>query len=193
MPSMYSPGDYDLAGFAVGAVERSNLLPRTEDIKAGDVVIGLPSTGIHSNGFSLIRKVLKINHMKLTDVAPFDARSMGEILLEPTKIYTSLIPVIKNGLVKAFAHITGGGLVENIPRILPDNVSVVLDSTKWYIHPIFKWLAVAGEISEHEMLKTFNCGIGGVVIASPKHQKEIFNYLKDDNPVIIGREYLNER
>ncbi|KAL6260208.1 hypothetical protein P5V15_007743 [Pogonomyrmex californicus] len=189
MPDMYPEGEYDLAGFAVGAVERGNLLPRMNDIKEGDVIIGLPSSGVHSNGFSLVRKVLKLADKKYSDVAPFSKnnRTIGEELLEPTKIYVkSVIPALRTNLVKGFAHITGGGLTENIPRILPENLSATLDAKNWNILSIFGWLAVVGGISKHEMLRTFNCGIGAVLICSEKDKAEVLSKLKDENPVVIG-------
>ncbi|XP_012275237.1 trifunctional purine biosynthetic protein adenosine-3 [Orussus abietinus] len=189
MPDMYPDGEYDLAGFAVGAVERKDLLPLISDITVGDVVIGIPSSGIHSNGFSLVRKILKMANKSYSDIAPFDleGRTIGKVLLEPTKIYTkAVLPVLKSHLVKAFAHITGGGLVENIPRVLPKGVGVVLDATKWNILPVFSWLATLGGVSESEMLRTFNCGIGAVVICSPEHQKEVLDKLRCENAVLMG-------
>ncbi|KAG5325964.1 PUR2 protein, partial [Acromyrmex heyeri] len=189
MPDMYPEGEYDLAGFAVGAVEKGNLLPRVNDIKEGDVIIGLPSSGVHSNGFSLVRKVLKLADKKFSDVAPFSRsnRTIGEELLEPTKIYVkSVIPALRTNLVKAFAHITGGGLTENIPRILPENLGVTLDAEKWNVLSIFSWLAAIGGINKYEMLRTFNCGIGAVLICSEKDKVEILAKLKHESPVIIG-------
>ncbi|XP_031834271.1 trifunctional purine biosynthetic protein adenosine-3 Gart [Nomia melanderi] len=189
MPDMYSHGEYDLAGFAVGAVERDRLLPRLNDIKDGDIVIGLPSNGIHSNGFSLVRKIIKLADKKYSDIAPFSekSRTIGEELLEPTKIYVKgVISAMQTNLVKAFAHITGGGLTENIPRVLPKNMRVELDANKWKIQPIFSWLAATGEINKEEMLKTFNCGIGAVLICSPKDKDEVLLKLQAENPVVIG-------
>ncbi|XP_058800371.1 trifunctional purine biosynthetic protein adenosine-3 [Phymastichus coffea] len=189
MPDMYKEGDYDLAGFAVGAVEKSDFLPRTHEIKPKDVVIGLGSSGVHSNGFSLVRKVLKLADKHYTDIAPFSktGKTIGEELLEPTKIYTkSLIPVLKSKLIKGFAHITGGGLTENIPRILPDGTGVTLDATSWDIHPVFGWLAATGGIGKYEMLRTFNCGIGGILICSPEHKDQVLDLLKSENAVAIG-------
>ncbi|KAL6439191.1 hypothetical protein ACFW04_003846 [Cataglyphis niger] len=189
MPDMYREGEYDLAGFAVGAVEKDDLLPRVNDIEEGDVVIGLPSSGVHSNGFSLVRKVLKLANKSYSDVAPFSKnnRTIGEELLEPTKIYVkSVVPTLRTNLVKGFAHITGGGLIENIPRILPSHLGVTLDATKWNILPIFGWLAAMGGISKHEMLRTFNCGIGAILICSKKDKIIVLNKLKDENPVVIG-------
>ncbi|KOC60561.1 Trifunctional purine biosynthetic protein adenosine-3 [Habropoda laboriosa] len=189
MPDMYSNEEYDLAGFAVGAVERNDLLPRIDDIKQGDIIIGLPSSGIHSNGFSLVRKVLKLTDKKYSDVAPFSENNgtIGDELLEPTKIYVkAVIPALRTNLVKAFAHITGGGFTENIPRVLPKDMGVVLDATLWKIQPIFAWLAAVGEINKQEMLKTFNCGIGAILICSEKDKDKILTKLQTENPKIIG-------
>ncbi|XP_033333962.2 trifunctional purine biosynthetic protein adenosine-3 Gart [Megalopta genalis] len=189
MPDMYSHGEYDLAGFAVGAVERDRILPRSNDIKDGDIVIGLPSNGVHSNGFSLVRKVLKLADKKYSDIAPFSetARTFGEELLEPTKIYVKgVIAALQTNLVKAFAHITGGGLTENIPRVLPKNMGVLLDANKWKIQSIFSWLAAFGEINKEEMLRTFNCGIGAVLICSQTEKDKVLLKLQSENPIVIG-------
>ncbi|XP_076283145.1 trifunctional purine biosynthetic protein adenosine-3 Gart [Lasioglossum baleicum] len=189
MPDMYPHGEYDLAGFAVGAVERDRLLPRSDNIKEGDIVIGLPSNGIHSNGFSLVRKILKLADKKYSDTAPFseNARTIGEELLEPTKIYVKgVVSAMQTNLVKAFAHITGGGLTENIPRILPKNMEVSLDANQWKIQSVFSWLAAFGEISKEEMLRTFNCGIGAVLICSQTEKDKVLHKLQSENPMIIG-------
>ncbi|CAK9796433.1 Trifunctional purine biosynthetic protein adenosine-3 [Anthophora plagiata] len=189
MADMYPNGEYDLAGFAVGAVERKDLLPRIDDIKQGDVIIGLPSSGIHSNGFSLVRKVLRLTDKKCSDIAPFSEnnRTIGDELLEPTRIYVkAVIPALRTNLVKAFAHITGGGFTENIPRVLPKGVGAVLDATLWKIQPIFSWLAAVGEINKEEMLRTFNCGIGAILICSEGDKDEILTKLQTENPKIIG-------
>lgn len=189
MPDMYSNEEYDLAGFAVGVVERNDLLPRVNDIKEGDIVIGLSSSGVHSNGFSLVRKILKLANKKYSDVAPFSEnnRTIGEELLEPTKIYVKgVIPALRTNLVKAFAHITGGGLTENIPRILPKDMGAVLDAKTWIIQPIFAWLATVGEVNKEEMLRTFNCGIGAILICSERDKDEVLSKLQIENPKIIG-------
>jgi phosphoribosylformylglycinamidine cyclo-ligase len=166
MPGLYAGGDYDLAGFAVGAVERDALLPRP-DVKAGDVILGIPASGVHSNGFSLVRKVVGNAGLKLDAPAPFDgAKPLGEALLTPTKIYVkAALAALKatNG-IKAFAHITGGGLTENVPRVLPDGTAAKIDLARVPVLPVFQWLAKAGGIAEQEMLRTFNCGIGFVVV-----------------------------
>uniref|UniRef100_A0A0C9RYU3 Trifunctional purine biosynthetic protein adenosine-3 n=1 Tax=Fopius arisanus TaxID=64838 RepID=A0A0C9RYU3_9HYME len=193
MPDFYPPGEYDLAGFAVGAVERSELLPRTSEIHPGDVLIALPSSGLHSNGFSLVRRVLQLSGNSLQDPSPFSeqnpGKTLGEELLVPTRIYTrSVAPVIKLGVVKAFAHITGGGLTENIPRVLPEGLGVLLDAASWRIPPVFGWLAAAGGISQEEMLRTFNCGVGGVIVCRREDQERVLKGLEEaqEVPVVIG-------
>jgi phosphoribosylformylglycinamidine cyclo-ligase len=166
MPGIYQHGDYDLAGFAVGAVARDALLPR-KDIAPGDAVIGLASTGVHSNGFSLVRRVVADCGLAWDAPAPFDpARSLGEALLTPTRLYVrSCLAATRNTkAVKALAHITGGGFVENIPRVLPKGAAVDIDLARVPVLPVFKWLAAAGGISEAEMLRTFNCGVGMVAV-----------------------------
>jgi phosphoribosylformylglycinamidine cyclo-ligase len=166
MPGVYQTGDYDLAGFAVGAVARADLLPRT-DIAAGDVVVGLAASGVHSNGFSLVRRVAAETDLSWTAPAPFTpSKSLGEALLTPTKLYvrSCLAAARSTKAVKALAHITGGGFVDNIPRVLPDGLSIALDLDRVPVLPVFKWLARAGDIGEAEMLRTFNCGIGMIAI-----------------------------
>ena len=174
MPGMYSKGDYDLAGFSVGAVERGRVLPRA-DIKPGDVVLGLASSGVHSNGFSLVRKVASDNGLTFESPAPFDAtKKLGEALLAPTKIYVrSLLEVVRKGQVKGMAHITGGGLLENIPRVLPDGIGVSIDANSWKAPAVFGWLAKAGNIEPMEMARTFNCGIGMIVVVEPALADEV--------------------
>ncbi len=166
MPGIYQHGDYDLAGFAVGAVARDALLPRT-DIAAGDVVIGLASSGAHANGFSLVRRIVAGSGLPWDAPAPFErARSLGEVLLTPTRLYvrSCLTTIRKIKAIKALAHITGGGFIENIPRVLPRGLSVSLDLDRVPILPVFKWLATSGDVSEQEMLRTFNCGVGMVAV-----------------------------
>ena len=167
MPGMYGDGDYDLAGFAVGAVERGEALPRA-DIAPGDVVLGLASSGPHSNGYSLIRSLVERAEIGLSAPAPFDPDStLGRALLTPTRIYVrSVLAAIKaTGGVKALAHITGGGFTENVPRILPAGLAARIDASAMSVPPVFSWMSAAGNISEPEMLKTFNCGTGMVVVA----------------------------
>ena len=166
MPGLYQPGEYDLAGFAVGATGRADLLPRT-DIAAGDVVVGLASSGVHSNGYSLVRKVAADAGLGWAAPAPFEpSRTLGEALLTPTRLYVqSCLAAIRNTkAVKALAHITGGGFVDNIPRVLPAGFSVLVELDRVPVLPVFKWLAAAGKIGEMEMLRTFNCGVGMIAI-----------------------------
>jgi phosphoribosylformylglycinamidine cyclo-ligase len=168
MPGLYHGGDYDLAGFAVGAAERGELLPRS-DIKAGDVLIGLASSGVHSNGFSLVRKVVEKSGLKWDAPAPFaSGQSLGEAVLTPTRLYvTSCLAAIRQThAVKALCHITGGGFPDNIPRVLPDGLGAQIELTKIPVLPVFKWLAREGGIAQDEMLRTFNCGIGMIAVAA---------------------------
>jgi phosphoribosylformylglycinamidine cyclo-ligase len=170
MPGMYQHGDYDLAGFAVGAVNRDELLPR-RDIAPGDVVIGLASSGVHANGFSLVRRIVAASGLAWNAPAPFDpSRTLGEALLTPTRLYvrSCLAAIRETKAVKALAHITGGGFTENIPRVLPKGMSVALDLSRVPVSPVFKWLATSGKVTEQEMLRTFNCGIGMVAVLDPK-------------------------
>ncbi|XP_072901147.1 trifunctional purine biosynthetic protein adenosine-3 isoform X1 [Hemitrygon akajei] len=167
MPGMYSLGEYDLAGFAVGAVERGQMLPKVEHICAGDVLIGVASSGLHSNGFSLVRAILEKSSLQCCSPAPssYGSQTLGDVLLTPTRIYAkALLPILRQGNVKAYAHITGGGLLENIPRVLPENLGVTLDASFWKIPEIFSWLQQLGGLSEEEMARTFNCGIGAVLV-----------------------------
>jgi len=169
MPGLYQPGDYDLAGFAVGAVERGEVLPRA-DVAAGDVVLGLASSGVHSNGYSLVRRIVERSGLTWKARAPFDsARTLGEALLTPTRIYveSSLKAIRETKAVKALAHITGGGFPDNIPRVIPDGLGVALDLARVPVLPVFRWLAAAGGVAEGEMLRTFNCGIGMVAVVEP--------------------------
>ena len=167
MPGMYHAGDYDLAGFSVGAAERGALLPRP-DVQAGDVLLGLASTGVHSNGFSLARRVLAASGLGLDAPCPFGPGTMGEALLTPTKIYVkSLLALHHKGLLKAAAHITGGGLPGNLPRVLPEGVTAMVDGSAWVAPPVFSWLARTGNIATEEMLRVFNCGIGMVLVVAP--------------------------
>ena len=165
MPGMYQPGDYDLAGFCVGAVDRAKVLTGAK-VAAGDVLLGLASSGVHSNGFSLVRRLIEVNGWKLDRPTPFDsAHSLEELLLEPTRIYVkSLLPLVREGRISALAHITGGGLLENIPRVMPDNCHAVVDADRWPQPPLFGFLQAGGAIDPAEMARTFNCGIGMVAV-----------------------------
>lgn len=169
MPGLYHGRDYDLAGFAVGAAERGTLLPRG-DIAPGDAVLGLASSGVHSNGYSLVRKVVERSALAWDAAAPFaPGLSLGEALLAPTRIYVaSCLQAIRDtGSVKALAHITGGGFPDNIPRVLPKGLGVRLDLARVPVLPVFKWLAAVGVVAEAEMLRTFNCGLGMIVVVDP--------------------------
>ncbi len=166
MPGLYGKGDYDLAGFAVGAVERDRILPR--DVEAGDVILGLASAGLHSNGFSLVRRVVEMSRLGWSDPAPFEPDTkLAEALLRPTRIYVRacLDAIRETGGVKALAHITGGGLVDNVPRVIPDNLAAEIDLAAIRVPPVFRWLA--RPVATAEMLRTFNCGIGMVVVVAP--------------------------
>jgi phosphoribosylformylglycinamidine cyclo-ligase len=170
MPGLYQGDDYDLAGFAVGAVERGAILPRG-DIAEGDAIIGLASSGVHSNGYSLVRKVVAKSGLMWSVPAPFDAaRSLGEAILTPTRIYVKscLAAIRTTQAVKGLAHITGGGFPDNIPRVLPKGLGVRIELATVKVLPVFNWLATVGGIAQNEMLRTFNCGIGMIVIAAPK-------------------------
>ena len=167
MPGLYKGGDYDLAGFAVGAVERDGVLPR--GVAAGDVMLGLASSGLHSNGYSLARKVAGLSGLGWGAPWPFaPGVTLGEAMLTPTRIYVrSCLAAIREGGVKALAHITGGGFTENIPRVLPDRLAARVDLARVPVPPVFKWLAKTGGITESEMLRTFNCGIGMIAAVEP--------------------------
>ena len=165
MPGMYQAGDFDLAGFAVGAMERGSALPA--DVAEGDVLLGLASDGVHSNGYSLVRKLVEVSGLNWADDCPFATGTLGAALLVPTRLYVkSALSAINLGGVNALAHITGGGLTENIPRVLPDGMGVQIDLDSWDLPPVFQWLAATGGMQSSELLKTFNCGIGMVLAVS---------------------------
>ncbi|KDO30004.1 hypothetical protein SPRG_05193 [Saprolegnia parasitica CBS 223.65] len=186
MPSMYAPGEYDVAGFCVGAAHKKSLLPLPA--RAGDVVLGLASAGVHSNGFSLVRKVVEHAGLRYESPCPFDAtKTLGDALLTPTRIYVSLLtPLLKKGYVRALAHITGGGLLENIPRVLSDDLAVELTASSWRLPPVFKWLQAAGNISDAELSRTFNCGIGMVLIVAPEHEAQVKAALSPEAVLSLG-------
>ncbi|XP_028995214.1 trifunctional purine biosynthetic protein adenosine-3 [Betta splendens] len=190
MPGVYAPGEYDLAGFCVGAAERGNLLPRLGDITEGDLLIGVASSGVHSNGFSLVRKVMEKAGVRHSCAAPFvqPEQTFGEVLLTPTKIYSRLLlPVLRSGAVKAYAHITGGGLLENIPRVVPQQLAVDLDASRWSIPPVFSWLYKEGGLSEEEMARTFNCGLGAVLVVAPLDAQRVLRQLQaSEEAWIVG-------
>ena len=187
MPGLYAANDYDLAGFAVGAVERGDILPRP-DIVAGDMLIGLASSGVHSNGFSLVRRLAAKEGLGWADPAPFaPERSLGEILLVPTRIYVD--PVLRavraTGAIKGLAHITGGGISENLPRVLPRGTGAHVDLASWHPAPVFQWLKRAGALDDAEMLRTFNCGIGMVAVAARAQALEVIAALHDAGVVAV--------
>ncbi len=195
MPGLYGKGDYDLAGFAVGAAERGTLLPR--DVCAGDVMIGLPSSGVHSNGYSLVRRIVGMTGLGWNDTAPFaPAHSLGEALLTPTKIYVkALLSVIgQTQAIKALAHITGGGFIDNIPRVLPDGLGAQITLDTLPVLPVFSWLAREGGVVEFEMLRTFNCGIGMVVVTGQADADRVMAGLREagEHPVMLGHIIAHE-
>ncbi len=177
MPNMYADGDYDLAGFCVGIVEKSEMLDGSK-VSAGDKLIGLASSGAHSNGYSLIRKIIERNEASLDE--PFDGKTLGETLLAPTRIYVkSLLSLIKQIPVHALAHITGGGLTENLPRVIPDNLNAQIDLKSWQFPAIFDWLQSNGNVSQADMLITFNCGVGMVVCVAAADEAATLNLLAE--------------
>jgi phosphoribosylformylglycinamidine cyclo-ligase len=176
MPGMYAPGDYDLAGFCVGAVERDKVLTGA-NIAPGDVILGLASSGVHSNGFSLVRRIIAERGWSLDEPLPSQAgKALGDMLLEPTRIYVrELLPAIQKGRIKGLAHITGGGLLENIPRVLPENCHAVVDTGLWDLPAIFALLQEGGNVAPEELARTFNCGIGMAVIVSEDKADELLS------------------
>jgi phosphoribosylformylglycinamidine cyclo-ligase len=190
MPGMYRDGDYDLAGFAVGAVERDRVLTG-DRVREGDIVLGLASSGLHSNGFSLVRRVVAEAGLAYADPSPFsDHASLGEALLTPTRLYVkSCLGALAAGGIHAFAHITGGGLTENIPRVLPDGLGVELDCKAWTLPPVFRWLATTAGIARTEMARTFNCGIGMVAVVDAGRAAAIAELLTaaGEDVRVIGR------
>ncbi|WP_170359065.1 phosphoribosylformylglycinamidine cyclo-ligase [Ruegeria arenilitoris] len=178
MPGMYPDGDFDLAGFAVGALERGGDLPA--GVQAGDVLLGLGSDGVHSNGYSLVRKLVQISGLGWDADSPFCDGPLGEALLTPTRLYVKpALAAIRAGGVHALAHITGGGLTENLPRVLPDDLGTQIDLNAWDLPPVFRWMAETGGIAEAEMLKTFNCGIGMIVVCAADRADDLAALLTD--------------
>ena len=195
MPGMYQAGDYDLAGFAVGAVERQNLLPK-KAVKVGDIILGMASSGPHSNGYSLVRKLVGISGLKYSATAPFDQNmTLAEALLTPTRIYVR--PVLKaikaTGAVKAMAHITGGGFIENIPRVLPKTTVADIDLAQVPYMPVFKWLQDIGNVSEREMLRTFNCGVGMIAVVAPEDARKVAASLKRSRETVVTLGTIRKR
>ena len=190
MPGLYGKGDYDLAGFAVGAAERGTLLPRLESVKPGDIILGLASSGVHSNGYSLVRRIAEHVGLGWHDPAPFaKGKALGEALLEPTRIYVkSLLAALKSeagGGIKALAHITGGGFVDNIPRVLPDGLGASISLSAIDVPAVFSWLMKAGGVAESEMIRTFNCGIGMVVVVEPAMADGVISALRAAGETVI--------
>lgn len=181
MPGMYQKGEYDLAGFAVGAVEREDILPKT--LNAGDVLLGLASSGVHSNGYSLVRHLLDKQGVDLKDAKH---ASLADMLLAPTKIYVpSCVAAIKTGGVKALAHITGGGITENLPRVLPESLSAQIDTSSWAMPEVFRWLEQAGNMTQEEMRRTFNCGLGMIVVVPEAKVREVWSAFADAGETVF--------
>jgi phosphoribosylformylglycinamidine cyclo-ligase len=195
MPGMYHGKDYDLAGFAVGAVERDRVLPRS-DVGEGDVILGLASSGPHSNGFSLIRRIVEMSGLRLSDKAPFaKSKTLAEALLVPTRIYVKpLLTVLKaSRAIKALAHITGGGFLENIPRVLPKGATAEIDLDKVPCPPVFAWLAKTGGIAEREMLRTFNCGIGMICVVEAGEANAVVKSLTASGETVVTLGHIGTR
>jgi phosphoribosylformylglycinamidine cyclo-ligase len=196
MPGMYAGKDYDLAGFAVGAVERGQILTGA-DVAAGDVILGLASSGVHSNGYSLVRRIVEKADLSYEDDAPFQpGTKLGDALLTPTRIYVKpVLAAVRAGTVKALAHITGGGLTDNIPRVLPEGLGVALDATAWPLLPVFRWMADSAAISDDDLARTFNCGIGMVVVVAEADVADVTTSLEAAGEAVhrIGRIVPGER
>ena len=188
MPGMYARGDFDLAGFAIGAMERGEHLPR--DIAAGDVLLGLASDGVHSNGYSLVRRIVERSRLDWDAECPFGPGTLGAALLAPTRLYvTSTLAALRAGALNGLAHITGGGLTENLPRVLPEGLRAEIDLDAWDLPPVFRWLAETGGMAEAELLKTFNAGIGMVAVVPADRAGEAAQILRDGGETVhvIGR------
>lgn len=183
MPGMYPEGDFDLAGFAVGAMERGTALPA--GVVEGDVLLGLASDGVHSNGYSLVRKIVELSGLGWEADSPFSDGTLGEALLTPTRLYVKQsLAAVRAGGVHALAHITGGGLTENLPRVLPEDLGADIDLDSWELPGVFKWMAEVGGIAEAEMLKTFNCGIGMILSVSADRADELVDILQDEGETV---------
>ena len=181
MPGIYRAGEYDLAGFVVGAVERDSVLPKMDEIKANDVLLGLASSGVHSNGYSLVRHIVKKSGLEYSSQCPFDkSKTLGESLLTPTRLYVKpLLPVIRAGLIKSMVHVTGGGFLDNLPRSVPNHLGCKVTAGTWPFLPVFKWMKQVGNISNLEIARTFNCGIGMVLVVSPENVANVKKMMKD--------------
>ena len=187
MPGMYNSNDFDIAGFSVGVVERKNLLSKKK-VNNGNVILGLESNGFHSNGYSLIRKILNENKINLNVKTPYKSgkKKLGDDLLLPTRIYTKIIlPLIKKNLINCIAHITGGGIIENLERIIPDKMQAIIDIKNFTSPERFQWLSRIGQVSSSEMLKTFNCGIGLIIIIEERNEKNLLKELNKLNTNVI--------
>ena len=191
MPGMYAGGDYDLAGFSIGAVERGAVLPRLDDQKAGDLLIGIGSDGPHSNGYSLVRRVVERSGLGWNDAAPFaPGQTLGEALMTPTRIYVkSVLPLIKAGLIKGGAHITGGGLIENPPRAIAEGLEPQFDWNAWPLPPVFAWMQEVGGLTDHELRRTFNCGVGFMLIVAAEDAEPVLAALLNagENAFVCGQ------
>ena len=184
MPGVYDKGDFDLAGFAVGAMERGRDLP--QGVQAGDVILGLASSGVHSNGYSFVRKVVELSGLGWDAPSPFDGGSLGEALLTPTRLYVKqALAAIRAGGVHGLAHITGGGLTENPPRVLPDGLACEIDLSFWTLPPVFRWLARTANMSEPELLKTFNCGMGMILVVAEDRAEALTTLLQEEGETVI--------
>jgi phosphoribosylformylglycinamidine cyclo-ligase len=191
MPGMYAGGDYDLAGFSIGAVERGAVLPRLDDQNAGDLLIGIGSDGPHSNGYSLVRSIVERSGLTWNDEAPFaPGQTLGEALMTPTRIYVkSVLPLIKAGLIKGGAHITGGGLIENPPRAIAEGLEPQFDWKAWPLPAVFAWMQEVGGLSDHELRRTFNCGVGFILIVAPQDAEPVLAALLNagENAFVCGQ------
>jgi phosphoribosylaminoimidazole synthetase len=197
MPGLYAADDYDLAGFAVGAAERGDLRPRLDEVRTGNVLLGLVSSGVHSNGFSLVRRIVSDLGLEWDRPAPFDrTRGLGEALLEPTRIYVKpLLAALRvtGGAIKALAHITGGGFVDNVPRVLPETIAAEIDLSAVPVLPVFRWLAREGGVADREMLRTFNCGIGMVLVVEQGFAGEVAAVLGESGESVVELGRIVER
>ena len=187
MPGMYAGGDYDLAGFAVGAAERGQLLP-AGDIAEGDVILGLASSGVHSNGYSLVRKIVSLSGLAWDAPAPFGEGTLADVLMTPTRIYVKplLKAIRETGKLKALAHITGGGFPENIPRVLPKHLAAEIDLSAIQAPAVFSWLAKTGGVAANEMLRTFNCGVGMIVVVAAEDVDQVTSVLKAEGETVFA-------
>ncbi|WP_438749225.1 phosphoribosylformylglycinamidine cyclo-ligase [Pararhizobium sp. O133] len=195
MPGMYAGGDYDLAGFAVGAAERGQLLP-AGDIAEGDVILGLASSGVHSNGYSLVRKIVALSGLSWDAPAPFGDGTLADVLMTPTKIYVKplLKAIRETGKIKALAHITGGGFPENIPRVLPKHLAAEIDLDAIKTPAVFSWLAKTGGVAANEMLRTFNCGVGMIAVVKAEDAEKVAAILTAEGETVftLGRMVARE-